>query len=57
MKKLQMITDYDSITQLLILKDICNKIYIARNITLNSEIIEECMGEIDKLFTDKDNFN
>lgn len=51
------ITDYDSLTQLLTLKAICNQIYIARNITLNTETIEEQLKKIDQLFRDKDNFN
>lgn len=51
------ITDYDSINQLLILKAICNQIYIARNISMNSEEIEKQMKMIDSLFRDKDNFN
>jgi hypothetical protein len=51
------ITDYDSLNQLLILKAICNQIYIARNISMNNETIEECLKRIDSLFRDKDNFN
>ena len=30
-------------------KDICNRIYIARNITLNADKIEEQMKRIDRL--------
>jgi 3-phosphoglycerate kinase len=51
------ITDYNLSDQLLILKAICNQIYIARNISLNNEIIEEQLRRIDSLFRDKDNFN
>lgn len=51
------ITDYDSINQLLILKAICNQIYIARNISMSSETVEEQMKRIDALFRDRDNFN
>lgn len=51
------ITDFDSLNQLLILKAICNQIYIARNITLKPETIEEQLKKIDELFRDKDNFN
>lgn len=51
------INEYDSLNQLLILKAICGQIYIARNITLNSETIEEQLKKIDSLFRDRDNFN
>lgn len=50
-------TDYDGLNQLLILKAICNQIYIARNITMDSKTIEEQLKKIDELFRDKDNFN
>lgn len=56
-KKKKTITDYDGLNQLLTLKAICNQIYIARNITLNPDAIEEQLKKIDSLFRDKDNFN
>jgi hypothetical protein len=49
--------DFPSDEQLAILKDICNKIYIARNISMSPEMIIENLEEIDRLFRDKDNFN
>lgn len=55
--KTKVITDYDGINQLLILKAICNQIYIARNISMNSEKVEEQLKRIDSLFRDKDNYN
>lgn len=55
--KKQNIADYDSLNQLLILKAICNQIYIARNITLDASTIEEQLRKLDQLFRDKDNFN
>lgn len=55
--KLKSITDYPSLEQLTIMKDICNKIYIARNITMSSDTILEQMERIDVLFRDKSNFN
>jgi len=57
LKKSQDINDYDSLNQLLILKAICSQIYIARNISMNSDTIEEQLRKIDELFRDKDNFN
>jgi hypothetical protein len=39
------------------LQDICNRLYIARNISLSSEGVENCWREIDNIFRDKDNFN
>lgn len=54
---LKNIVSYNSLEQLMILKDICHKIYIARNITLDSETIDDTMSRIDKLFRDTDNFN
>lgn len=39
-----------------VLKEICNRIYIARNITLNNDSILEQLKMIDKLFrTTNDN--
>lgn len=40
----------DSLQQLMTLKEICNKIYIARNISLNHESVLEQLKKIDKLF-------
>lgn len=44
------INKYDCLDQLLILKEICNKIYIARNISLDNEGVIEQLKEIDNLF-------
>jgi hypothetical protein len=49
--------DFPSDEQLAILKDICNKIYIARNISLSHVTIIENLEEIDRLFRDNENFN
>ena len=54
---LKYINSYSSLEQLTILKDICNKIYIARNISLSHESIVENLERIDTLFRDRDNFN
>lgn len=35
------------------LRSICNRIYIARNIGLNPDIIIECLEEIDSLFREE----
>jgi hypothetical protein len=35
------------------LRSICNRIYIARNISLNPDIIIECLEEIDALFREE----
>lgn len=51
------INHYGSLDQLQILKDICNKIYIARNITLSENTIHEMFRRIDILFRDKINLN
>lgn len=48
------INNYDSLKQLLILKEICNKIYIARNISLDNEGVIEQLELIDNLFRDSD---
>jgi hypothetical protein len=57
LKKDQSINDHDSLNQLLLLKAICSQIYIARNISMNNDIVEEQLKRIDSLFRDKDNFN
>jgi len=54
---LKYITKYDTLGQLMILKDICHKIYIARNITLNADTILEQMKSIDILFRNNENYN
>jgi hypothetical protein len=51
------INDHNSLDQLLILKDLCNKIYIARNISLNNDDVIQQLELIDKLFKDQENFN
>jgi hypothetical protein len=48
--KLLPIHRYDSQTQLLKLKEVCNKIYIARNISLSQEEIIKQLEVIDALF-------
>ena len=53
---LKRIENYDSLTQLMILKNICNKIYIARNISLSNESVIDNLEKIDKLFRDE-NYN
>lgn len=47
----------DFINQAVELRDICNRLYIARNIALSVEGVENCLREIDNIFRDKDNFN
>lgn len=54
---LKHIHKYDSLTQLSILKRICNSIYIARNITLSQDSIVDNLEKIDKLFRDDKNYN
>jgi hypothetical protein len=51
------INSNDSLNQLLLLKEICSKIYIARNISLSEDTIQEQLKRIDELFRDKDNYN
>lgn len=48
------INQLESLEQLLTLKEICNKIYIARNISLSHESVLEQLKEIDKLFRDNE---
>ena len=55
-KDLKRIDKYDSLTQLMILKDICNRMYIARNITLSQDSIVDNLEKLDKLFRDE-NYN
>ena len=54
---LKRIDKYNSINQLMILKDICNSMYIARNISMSEEIIVDNLEKIDKLFRDDENYN
>lgn len=56
-KDLKEIVNYPSLEQLLILKDICNRIYIARNITLSQDSVIDNLEKIDRLFRDRSNFN
>ena len=44
------INKHNSLEQLLILKEICNKIYIARNISLDNEGVITQLELIDNLF-------
>jgi hypothetical protein len=53
---LNRIDKYDSLTQLMILKDICNRMYIARNITMSQDSIVDNLEKIDRLFRDE-NYN
>ena len=53
---LKRIDDYDTSAQLTILRDICNSIYIARNITMSEELIIDNLEKIDKLLRDE-NYN
>ena len=41
---------YEPQEQLKILKELCNKIYIARNITLRQDTILEQLANVDSLF-------
>jgi len=56
MKDLKRLEEYDAKDQLAILTDICNRIYIARNISMSPEGIMDSLKKIDKLFRDE-NFN
>ena len=53
-KDLKSINKYDSLTQLTILKDICNRIYIARSISMSQDSIIDNLEKIDKLFRSDD---
>ena len=55
-KDLKRIDKYDSLTQLMILKDVCNRIYIARNITMSQDSMIDNLEKIDRLFRDE-NYN
>ena len=56
-KDLKSINKYDSLTQLMILKDICNRIYISRNITMSQDSVIDNLEKIDRLFRDDENWN
>lgn len=55
-KDLKRIDEYDSATQLKILTDICNAMYIARNITMSHDSMINNLEKIDRLFRDE-NYN
>ena len=55
-KDLKRIDEYDSATQLKILADICNAIYIATNITMSQNSMIENLNKINRLFRDE-NYN
>lgn len=48
------INTYNSLKQLTILKDICNRIFIARNISMSQDCIIDNLEKIDKLFRTRD---
>ena len=56
-KDLKRFDKYDSLTQLMILKDVCNRIYIARNIAMSQDSIVDNLEKIDILFRDDENYN
>jgi hypothetical protein len=53
---LKRIDKYNSLDQLMILKDICNRMYIARNITMSQDSMIDNLEKLDKLFRDE-NYN
>ena len=55
-KDLKRIEEYDSATQLKILTNICNRIYIATNITMSQDSMIENLNKINRLFRDE-NYN
>lgn len=55
-KDLKRIDKYNSLDQLMILKDICNRMYIARNITMSQDSMVDNLEKIDRLFRDE-NYN
>ena len=52
-KDLKRINKYNSLDQLTILKDICNRMYIARNIALSQDSMIDNLEKIDRLFRDE----
>lgn len=55
-KDLKRIDEYDSATQLKILTDICNRMYIAHNITMSQDSMIDNLEKIGRLFRDE-NYN
>jgi hypothetical protein len=53
-KDLSNINTYNSLKQLTILKDICNRIFIARNISMSQDSIIDNLEKIDMLFRTRD---
>lgn len=53
MHNLKRLEEYDPKDQLNILMLICNRIYIARNITISEDGVKEGLKMIDKLFRDE----
>lgn len=53
MKDLKRLEEYDATDQLAILTDICNRIYIARNISLSPDTILDNLKKLDILFRDE----
>lgn len=51
------IWEFTNPEQLRILKEICNKIFICRNVTNDSFQLIEQLQEIDRLFKDTENYN
>jgi hypothetical protein len=56
-KDLKRIDKYNSLDQLMILTDICNRMYIARNITLSQDSIVDNLEKLDILFRNDENWN
>jgi hypothetical protein len=56
-QNLKFITEYKPLDQLEILRDIGNRIYIARHISLSQEGILDNLEKIDKLFNFRENHN
>jgi hypothetical protein len=50
---LKRIEEYTQAQMLVILLDICNSIYIARNITLREDDVVDNLKKIDRLFRDE----
>ncbi len=50
---LKRIENYTQAQMLVILLDICNSIYIARNITMDNDAVMDNLKKIDRLFRDE----
>ncbi len=50
---LKRIESYTQAQMLVILLDICNSIYIARNITMDNDAVMDNLKKIDRLFRDE----